>query len=208
MDTIEMLNRLKSMDLKAYSQFTETYGWRLYYHIHDRVKDREKAEDIYNKTMSDFCKCLTDYEGEDAIESLLNACAENVCCRMDQIPGKASQDVRPIQKVSGGAEEKSKSGKRKGRFGFALCVVLLLFGITAVDGHELYSGVGSWISLVQCEYCTMVLMRRCYEKKSNIDPVDGIFPAVCCCSWCIVSDAAICGRYAEACGGGSADRAD
>ena len=131
MDTIEMLNRLKSMDLKAYSQFTETYGWRLYYHIRDRVKDREKAEDIYNKTMSDFCKCLTDYEGEDAIESLPNACAENVCCRMDQIPGKASQDVRPIQKVSGGAEEKSKSGKRKGRFGFALCVVLLLFGITA-----------------------------------------------------------------------------
>ena len=131
MDTTEMLNRLKSRDFKAYYQLTETYGWRLYSRIRNRVNDSEKADDVYNKTLSDFCKCLTDYEGDDAIESLLYACAENVCRRMEQMPENASQYVPSIQKFPGGSKEKPKPAKKSGGFGFALCVVLLLLGITA-----------------------------------------------------------------------------
>ncbi|MGN0627421.1 MAG: hypothetical protein ACI4IT_05610 [Oscillospiraceae bacterium] len=139
MDTIEMLNRLKSKDFKAYCQLTENYGQKLYSHIRDRFDDKEKANAAFHETLVDFCGSITDFGGDDVIEYLLLACAEDVCDRMERESRDADEitwGTEKAQKKSAvSAHKKAKKTKRpvsgSGRLGFGLCIALLVLGMAA-----------------------------------------------------------------------------
>ncbi|MGN0628693.1 MAG: hypothetical protein ACI4IW_03585 [Oscillospiraceae bacterium] len=138
MDTIEMLNRLKSKDFKAYCQLTENYGQKLYSHIRERFNDKDKANAAFHETLSDFCSILTNYNGSDAVEYLLLACADNVCDQMEQMQQGAAEtagesEKTQITRVSKRRKTKKNAGRASGtgRFGFGLCAALLLLGMAA-----------------------------------------------------------------------------
>lgn len=148
MDTIEMLNRIKTRDFKAYCQLTEDYGWKLYSRIRERFDDAQKANAVFNETLSCFCSDLTDHEGDDALDALLLAYAEKVCSRMEQneqqtelqnvqqnreeqFVSEVPDDSEDIMEEETAPPKKDKVSTR-GSFGFRLCIFLLLLGILAV----------------------------------------------------------------------------
>lgn len=147
MDTTEMLDRIKEKDFKALFQLTEDYGWNLYSRLRKRFSDPELVNAAFNETISDFCSDLSGNDGKDAIESLLYAYAEKVCRRMEQAPKCSIAFSSPAAEFPNGFPNDApddfpnpapaKKGKpekrerRRGGFGFALCVLILLVGIAA-----------------------------------------------------------------------------
>lgn len=139
METLEMLNRVKSKDSKAFCQLTEDYGWKVYSCIRERIGDADQVNAAFHETFSDFSSDLTSQDGSDAVEALLLAYADRVCSRMENAsakPAKAAPYAVPVPeafRAEPSAEKKKtkEPGHGQGRIWFGLCVAVLLLGIAA-----------------------------------------------------------------------------
>lgn len=140
METNELLDRIKDRDTDAYLQLTQAYGWKLYSHLRSQFEDRETADAAFNETLTNFYNSLAGGDGEDAVEALLYAYADQTCRKMNggaqsaqEIPAKP-----PVEPVSTVTEkptvvepEEKKAPERSGSFGFTLGVTILVIGILA-----------------------------------------------------------------------------
>ena len=116
-------------------QLTQDYGWKLYSYLREQLDDKDAADEAFNRTLTGFYNSLAVKSGDDAVETLLYAFADQTCSQMSaernvpahtmMIPESETvpQAATPIS--SNPAQRKKKSG----RFGFVLGVTVLMIGI-------------------------------------------------------------------------------
>lgn len=133
MEYYELLNRIRKRDVNAYLELTQTYGWKLYSHLRARFDDRELTEAAFNETLTNFYNTIAGGTGDDVVESLLLAYADQTCQKMKQtsmVPLKSAYAAKP-RLVQESAETNTKPSGKSNGLGFGLGVGILVFGILA-----------------------------------------------------------------------------
>lgn len=125
MDSNELLKGIQQRDTDAYLYLTQAYGWKLYAHLSEKLKDTELTNRAFNDTLANFYDCLAGSKGEDAVEALLYAFADRTCQEL----GRETVPAPPAVQ-----ERKSRPVKKRSVFAsivFWITATLLIVGILA-----------------------------------------------------------------------------
>lgn len=133
MENYDLLNRIRKRDVNAYLELTQTYGWKLYSHLRAKFDDRELTDAAFNETLTNFYNAIAGGTGDDAVESLLLAYADQTCQKLKQtskVPAQSADTPKPRLAQEPVEADTKSSGKSSG-LGFGLGVGILVLGILA-----------------------------------------------------------------------------
>lgn len=86
MDSLELLRKIKNKDTDAFDELMNRYGMSVYSRLLKQFGDRQAADDAFKRTMLEFYSFIEGLEGEDIIESMLFARADNI---MQELVGES-----------------------------------------------------------------------------------------------------------------------
>ena len=138
-ETRSLFKKMKSRNHGSFQTLSDSYGWKLYSYIRKNCQDRDAADRIFADTVEKFYASVDSYQGDDPIEALLYACADEVRQREpSENPGGGEMSQWSIGHESGFSlpevDEKTIC-RKKGSAGktvfFTLCMIVLIIAIAA-----------------------------------------------------------------------------
>lgn len=137
--TRALFKKIMTRDRSSFETLSENYGWKLYSYIRRNSPDKETAERVFSDTFSRFYDTLENYQGDDPIEAMLYACADDVSVQKTEDRENGSTAGQwSIGHEAGFAlpeVDLKKYEKKKEPLGirifYGICIALLILGILA-----------------------------------------------------------------------------